>query len=110
MTDNILDPLLLLTIACIQKKALFETYIFSALTPPLILFHFQVVGARRTLASKWNTPALLSNMMFGSEENSIIDPETPSKSLLGTDTSDSMLFSPTSILKVSILTIYRPSL
>jgi len=59
----------------------------------------RVVGARRTLASKWNTPALLSNMMFGSEENSIINPETPSKSLLGTDTSNSMLFSPTSILR-----------
>lgn len=61
----------------------------------------RVVGARRTLASKWNTPALLSNMMFGSEENSIINPETPSKSL-GTDTNNSMLFSPTSILKETL--------
>ena len=31
----------------------------------------------------------------------MLNPETPSKSLLGTDTSSSMLFSPPSILKVN---------
>ena len=41
-------------------------------------------------------------MMFGSSggDQSMLNPETPSKSLLGTDTSSSMLFSPPSILKV----------
>ena len=42
-------------------------------------------------------------MMFGGGggDQSMLNPETPSKSLLGTDTSSSMLFSPPSILKVS---------
>ena len=43
-------------------------------------------------------------MMFGGgggADQSILNPETPSKSLLGTDTSSSLLFSPPSILKVS---------
>ena len=41
-------------------------------------------------------------MMFGGGggDQSMLNPETPSKSLLGTDTSSSMLFSPPSILKV----------
>ena len=63
-------------------------------------FPFQ--GARKALAARWNTPASLPNMMFGSSggDQSMLNPETPSKSLLGTDTSSSMLFSPPSILKV----------
>lgn len=64
----------------------------------------KAAGARIALASRWTslaTPASLPNMMFGSNgaDQSIINPETPSKSLLGTDTSNSMLFSPPSILK-----------
>ena len=67
--------------------------------------HFQAAGARKALATKWttlSTPASLPNMMFGSNasDQSMLNPETPSKSLLGTDTSNSMLFSPPSILKV----------
>ena len=75
--------------------------------------HFQAAGARKALATKWttlSTPASLPNMMFGSNasDQSMLNPETPSKSLLGTDTSNSMLFSPPSILKVtnSQLSIY----
>ena len=58
-------------------------------------------GARKALASRWTTPASLPNMMFGSNgaDQSMLNPETPSKSLLGTDTSD--IFSPVSIVKVS---------
>ena len=68
--------------------------------------HFQAAGARKALATKWttlSTPASLPNMMFGSNasDQSMLNPETPSKSLLGTDTSNSMLFSPPSILKVT---------
>jgi len=60
-----------------------------------------IQGARKALAARWSTPATLSNMMFGSAgDQSLINPETPSKSLLGTDSSSSMLFSPPSILKV----------
>ena len=64
-----------------------------------------VQGARKALSTRWSTPATLSNMMFGSgsgADTSLIDQGTPSKSLLGTDTSNSMLFSPPSILKVNI--------
>ena len=66
--------------------------------------HLQAAGARKALATKWTTPASLPNMMFGSNvsDQSMLNPETPSKSLLGTDTSNSMLFSPPSILKVQI--------
>ena len=61
-------------------------------------------GARKALADKWSTPASLNNMMFGGAgDQSIINPETPSKSLLGTDTSNSMLFSPPSILRVCLI-------
>jgi len=61
-------------------------------------------GARKALASKWShtTPASLPQMMFGSgpgPDSSLLNPETPSKSLLGTDTSSSMLFSPLSVSK-----------
>jgi len=61
-------------------------------------------GARKALASRWSTPASLPNMMFGSNgaDQSMLNPETPSKSLLGTDTSNSMLFSPPSILKETL--------
>lgn len=61
-------------------------------------------GARKALATRWSTPANLGNMMFGASVNdtSMINPETPSKSLLGTDTSNSMLFSPPSILKETL--------
>ncbi len=62
-----------------------------------------VQGARKALASKWSTAASLHNVMFGSGgagDQSLIHPETPSKSLLGTDSSSSLLFSPPSILKV----------
>lgn len=60
-------------------------------------------GARKALASRWSTPASLSNMMFGSSgDQSMITPETPSKSLLGTDTSTSMLFSPPAILRETL--------
>ena len=59
-------------------------------------------GARKALGPRWSTPASLPNMMFGGGgDQSMLNPETPSKSLLGTDTSSSMLFSPPSILKVS---------
>ena len=59
-------------------------------------------GARKALGPRWSTPASLPNMMFGGGggDQSMLNPETPSKSLLGTDTSSSMLFSPPSILKV----------
>ena len=58
--------------------------------------------ARKALGPRWTTAASLPNMMFGSTggDQSMMNPETPSKSLLGTDTSSSMLFSPPSILKV----------
>lgn len=60
-------------------------------------------GARKALASKWSTPASLHNVMFGSTgDQSLINPETPSKSLLGTDSSNSLLFSPPSILKETL--------
>jgi len=61
-------------------------------------------GARKALASRWPTPSSLPNMMFGSNgaDQSMLNPETPSKSLLGTDTSNSMLFSPPSILKETL--------
>jgi hypothetical protein len=61
-------------------------------------------GARRALATKYASSAALPNMMFGGNvgDNSLLNPETPSKSLLGTDTSSSMLFSPPSILKETL--------
>ena len=60
-------------------------------------------GARKALASKWSTPASLHNVMFGSGgDQSLINPETPSKSLLGTDSFNSLLFSPPSILKETL--------
>jgi len=60
-------------------------------------------GARKALAARWSTPATLSNMMFGGTgDQSMMNPETPSKSLLGTDTSNSMLFSPPSILRETL--------
>merc|ERR1712038_177752 len=67
----------------------------------------KAAGARKALATKWttlSTPASLPNMMFGSNasDQSVLNPETPSKSLLGTDTSNSMLFSPPSILKETL--------
>ena len=63
---------------------------------------FLLQGARKALGPRWSTPASLPNMMFGGGggDQSMLNPETPSKSLLGTDTSSSMLFSPPSILKV----------
>ena len=67
-------------------------------------------GARRALATKYASSAALPNMMFGGNvgDNSLLNPETPSKSLLGTDTSSSMLFSPPSILKVNIGIFEQP--
>ena len=64
--------------------------------------HDAFQGARKALGPRWSTPASLPNMMFGGGggDQSMLNPETPSKSLLGTDTSSSMLFSPPSILKV----------
>jgi len=61
-------------------------------------------GARKALGPRWSTPASLPNMMFGggAGDQSMLNPETPSKSLLGTDTSSSMLFSPPSILKETL--------
>jgi len=61
-------------------------------------------GARKALGPRWSTPASLPNMMFGGGggDQSMLNPETPSKSLLGTDTSSSMLFSPPSILKETL--------
>merc|ERR1719266_3073897 len=61
-------------------------------------------GARKPLGPRWSTPASLPNMMFGGGggDQSMLNPETPSKSLLGTDTSSSMLFSPPSILKETL--------
>jgi myb proto-oncogene protein len=61
-------------------------------------------GARKALAPRWTTPASLPNMMFGPTggDQSMLNPETPSKSLLGTDTSSSILFSPPSILKETL--------
>jgi len=60
--------------------------------------------ARKALGPRWTTAASLPNMMFGSTggDQSMMNPETPSKSLLGTDTSSSMLFSPPSILKETL--------
>ena len=49
-------------------------------------------GARKSLAANW-TPQSLCRQA----ESSFTNPETPSKSLLGTDTS--MVFSPPSVLK-----------
>ena len=71
-------------------------------------------GARKALASKWShtTPASLPQMMFGSgpgPDSSLLNPETPSKSLLGTDTSSSMLFSPLSVSKVGVVVVRAPS-
>ena len=70
----------------------------------LVIAHhaFLLQGARKALGPRWSTPASLPNMMFGGGggDQSMLNPETPSKSLLGTDTSSSMLFSPPSILKV----------
>ena len=65
---------------------------------------FLLQGARKALGPRWSTPASLPNMMFGGGggDQSMLNPETPSKSLLGTDTSSSMLFSPPSILKVCL--------
>ena len=79
---------------------------YPALSVSTDKLHFQAAGARKALATKWttlSTPASLPNMMFGSNasDQSMLNPETPSKSLLGTDTSNSMLFSPPSILKVT---------
>ena len=66
---------------------------------------FLLQGARKALGPRWSTPASLPNMMFGGGggDQSMLNPETPSKSLLGTDTSSSMLFSPPSILKVCLI-------
>ena len=77
---------------------------FNDLLVFLIVAHhgFLLQGARKALGPRWSTPASLPNMMFGGGggDQSMLNPETPSKSLLGTDTSSSMLFSPPSILKV----------
>jgi len=57
-------------------------------------------GARKALATKWSTPASLPQMMFPGSvgDSSLLNPETPSKSLLGA-TDSSIMFSPLSVSK-----------
>ena len=62
-------------------------------------------GARKALATKWSTPASLPQMMFPGSvtgDSSLLNPETPSKSLLGA-TDNSIMFSPLSVSKVSVI-------